>query len=126
MRLAQALLYVADLARMEAFYAGALGLPVLAREPGFVQLGADGGVLALHAIPPAYAPVITTPPVAREDGAIKLGFDVDDVEVVRARLIAAGHAMREAWPHADLLVCDGIDPEGNVFQIRSRVAPATS
>lgn len=125
MRLAQALLYVTDLPRMEAFYAGELGLPLRAREPGFVQLGADGGVLALHVIPPAYAPAITTPPVAREDGTIKLGFDVDDVAAVRARLVAAGHAMREPWRHVDLLVCDGLDPEGNVFQLRSRVAPAT-
>lgn len=116
MRLAQALLFVADVPRMQAFYEGVLGLPVTAAEPGFVQLG----MLALHAIPPEYLPVIATPPVEREDGVIKLGFHVDDIDAERARLVALGVTMRDVKRWSGIAFCDGIDPEGNVFQLTTR------
>lgn len=119
MHLAQALLFVADIGRMQAFYEGVLGLPVVAAEPGYVQLG-TGAILALHAIPPEYRPVIASPPVEREDGVVKLGFHVDDVDAERARLVALGVAMRETTRWGGIAFCDGIDPEGNVFQLTTR------
>src|SRR5262245_8402987 len=57
MRLATALVFVKDLARMTAFYRDALGLRLVpgASEDGWVELDAGGARLGLHAIPPAYA-----------------------------------------------------------------------
>jgi hypothetical protein len=50
----------------------------------------------------------------REDGAIKLVFRVDDLEAARAHLTAHGAVLSErcSWG-----AYDGLDPEGNVFQI---------
>lgn len=120
MQLVQALLFVTDLGRMQDFYGRLVGLAVLDAEPGFVRLAAGSCVLALHAIPPAHAPAIATPAVEREDGAIKLGFQVDDVDAERARLVRAGVAMREVTRWGMRAYCDGIDPEGNVFQLLGR------
>lgn len=120
MHLTHVLLFVSDVPRMQEFYEGVLGLAVVAAEPGFVQLAAGACVIALHAIPPEYMPVIASPPVEREDGVIKLGFHVDDVDVERARLVARGVTMREVRQWSGIAFCDGIDPEGNVFQLTTR------
>lgn len=107
MTLHRAIVFAVDLDKMTAFYRDALGLAEVRREPGWVEL--DG--VALHAIPPAIAARVSTAP--REDTAIKLVFACDDLAAARAALERAGATMREprAWG------CDGIDPEGNVFQI---------
>jgi catechol 2,3-dioxygenase-like lactoylglutathione lyase family enzyme len=120
MRLAQAIVFVADLPRMQAFYGGVLGLPVIDASDGFVRLDAGGSVLALHALPPAVAGPVATPPIAREDSWIKLAFHADDVDAARRALIEAGASMREVRRFGDVVLCDGIDPEGNVFQITTR------
>ncbi len=120
MHLAQALLFVSDVRRMQEFYEGVLGFAVVAVEPGFVQLSAGQAMIALHAIPPEYMPEIASPPVEREDGVIKLGFHVDDVDAERTRLIARGVTMRDVKRWSGIAFCDGIDPEGNVFQLTTR------
>jgi catechol 2,3-dioxygenase-like lactoylglutathione lyase family enzyme len=118
MKLAQAILFVHDAAAMQAFYEG-LGLHVIDGDAagGFVRL-ADldgGGVLALHtskAVGPGDAP--------RVDTAIKLCFQVDDVDGERAKLVARGVEMRDPHRFESIAFCDGIDPEGNIFQITTR------
>jgi catechol 2,3-dioxygenase-like lactoylglutathione lyase family enzyme len=122
MRLAQAMLFVTDMARMQGFYRDVLGLAVLEEGAGFSRYDAGGAVLALHAIPAEHAPTIGSSPAARDDTPIKLTFEVGDVAATRARLVAAQIAMRAAWEWNGLHACDGVDPEGNVFQIASRAA----
>lgn len=112
----RAILFVTDVARMQAFYEHVLGLSVTSAEPGYVELGE----LALHAIPAQYAPAIASPPELREDAVTKLAFHVDDVAAERARLVDQGVAMRELQHYQTVSFCDGIDPEGNVFQITTR------
>lgn len=118
MRMAQTILFVDDVARMQAFYQGTLGLPVISAEPGWVELDAGGVVFALHAIRPARQ--LPDPPPERVDSPIKLCFHVDDVAATRATLVAAGIRMREVHQYSGVTFCDGIDPEGNVFQITTR------
>ncbi|HWU87655.1 MAG TPA: VOC family protein [Kofleriaceae bacterium] len=120
MRLAQTILFVADVPRMQAFYGGLLGLPLLDASPSFVRLDAGGSALALHAIPPGIAGPIATPPVARDDTVLKLAFHVDDLDAARRSLRDAGVIMREPRRFGDVAFCDGLDPEGNVFQITTR------
>ncbi len=118
MRLQRVIVFVKDLPRMTAFYVDGVGLRVVpgSAADGWVELDAGGATLALHAIPAAIAARITIgdPPAAREDTPIKLVFAVDDLDAARARLAAHGAVMSEprSWP-----ACDGVDPEGNVFQI---------
>lgn len=116
--MAQTIVFVDDVPRMQAFYHGTLGLPVIAAEPGWVQLDAGGLIFALHAIRPG--PRRPEPPPERVDSHIKLCFHVDDVEAARATLVAAGVRMREVHRYGGVAFCDGIDPEGNVFQITTR------
>lgn len=118
MQLAQAILFVHSADRMQAFYE-TLGLAVLEGDAasGFVRLAdpAGGAVLALHATPAA-GPGGTP----RIDTRAKLCFHVADVEGARANLAARGVAMREVHRYGEVVFCDGVDPEGNVFQLTTR------
>ena len=118
MELGRAILFVKDLPRMTAFYRDTLGLTVASGSAGWVEFDAGAVSLALHAIPAALAAriVIDTPPHVRENAPVKLSFAVADVAAERARLVAAGAVMREARSWG----CDGVDPEGNVFQLIAR------
>ena len=118
MRMVQTILFVEDVARMQAFYQGALGLPVITEEPGWVRLDAGGAVLALHAIKPG--PARPSPQPERVDSYVKLCFHVDDIDAARATLTSAGVRMRDIHRHGAAAFCDGIDPEGNIFQITTR------
>ena len=119
MKLGLAMIFAKDMGRMTAFYREALALPFLADESseGWAVFDAGGARLALHAIPAAIAQgiAITEPPRARAEGAIKLVFHAADLEAARARLVAHGAVMFDPRVSGS---CDGLDPEGNVFQIQ--------
>ena len=120
--LAQVVLFAKDLARLGGFYTETLGLPLLEDDIGWMRLDAGGCVLALHVIPPELADTvtITQPPEARTRAAIKLAFHTDDIDASRDRLVERGAVMDEVRRFADVAICDGLDPEGNVFQITTR------
>ncbi len=107
---------------MVGFYGDTLGLkPIEAtRTESWVEFDAGGIVLALHAIPSHIADQIeiTSPPEVREETPLKLVFAVTDVKAEFERLSALGMvATLRPWG-----ACDGVDPEGNVFQICSAAA----
>jgi catechol-2,3-dioxygenase len=114
MRLAQAIVFVNDVARMKTFYTGQLGLSVIEEDPDYVRLDAGGCVLMLHAIrePPSATP--------RRDTFLKLAFHSEDVAATRQELLRSGVQMDELCRFGALSLCNGVDPEGNVFQITSR------
>jgi predicted enzyme related to lactoylglutathione lyase len=116
--LRRVIVFAKDLEAMAAFYRDALGLRPIpsAAGSGWVEFEAGGARLALHAIPAALAAGISIadPARPREDTPIKIVFAVDDVDAERSRLVRAGATMFEVRPWG---ACDGIDPEGNVFQI---------
>jgi catechol 2,3-dioxygenase-like lactoylglutathione lyase family enzyme len=118
MRLRCALLFVKELPKMTAFYQAALGLAEIPgrASDGYVELDAGGVTLGLHAIPAHLAAeiAIASPPVAREETPLKLIFEVPDLDAARAHLLAHGAQMMDVRPWGS---CDGLDPEGNVFQI---------
>ena len=123
MELRRAIIFVKDIDRMTAFYRDGLGLRVIPerRQDGWVELDSGGAALALHVIPTHIAErlEIATPPQAREQTPIKLVFGAADVAAARAHLIAHGAVM---FQPRDWGGCDGLDPEGNVFQIVSQGA----
>ena len=118
MQLSQIILFVHDTSRMLAFYAQ-LGLVVIDGDAadGFVRLRdpAGGAVLALH-----FTKVIGPPTGPRIDTALKPCFQVDDVDAARAALTTSGAAMREIHRWNGIAFCDGVDPEGNIFQVTTR------
>lgn len=119
MRLIQAMIYVKDLPRLSTFYAATLGLRPIAetRTSAYVEFDAGPVTFALHAIPPHLAGQIeiTSPPMPREDNPMKLSFAAEDLAAGRRRLESLGVTILDrpwgAW--------DGVDPEGNIFAVRS-------
>lgn len=118
MRLGQVILFVKDLPRMQAFYRDVLGLKPLDEDPEFSRYDADGTTLALHPLPPEVAG--DDPFGRRSDSWIKYTFQAHDVDAEVARLLAAGVTMDEPRRWGSITYCDGVDPEGNVFQISNR------
>jgi predicted enzyme related to lactoylglutathione lyase len=117
-RLGTAVLFAKDMQRMAEFYHEALGLPLIAAPmaPGWLEFDAGSVRLALHALAPRVARQIeiTSPPRAREESPLKLLFEVDDIDAARRRLVQYGATMFEPRSTG---VCDGLDPEGNVFSL---------
>lgn len=115
MPLKHAMIFVKDLPRMTRFYREAFGFTLIAQRSTAEWSEFDSG-LALHAAPAtiAAALLITDPPRVRSETPIKLVFAVDDVLLARAQLVAHGAVMQEPRSGG---ACDGVDPEGNVFQI---------
>ena len=122
---ARVILFAKDMNAMLAFYEGILGLERLSSpedNEDFVSLNAGGIQISLHKIPQRYAKniKITNPPVAREDVPMKVAFRVENVDEMRARLESQGVKMRKIQSGGNVCFCDGIDPEGNIFQISNR------
>ena len=109
-------LYVQDVARLAAFYRDTLALTLVEEIPGeWAVLAAGPCQLALHRVGPAYRQ-----PGAMTESNAKLVFAVDrDLAALRDELIGHGVEMREikSFPPLTGRLCDGCDPEGNVFQL---------
>lgn len=118
MQLSQIILFVHDAPRMQAFYAQ-LGLTVAdgSAADGFVRLRdpSGGAVLALH-----FTKAIGPPTGPRTETAMKPCFHVDDIDAARGALVADGTHMRDIHRFEGIAFCDGIDPEGNIFQLTTR------
>jgi catechol 2,3-dioxygenase-like lactoylglutathione lyase family enzyme len=116
----QAMLFVVDLGRMEAFYRDVIGLrPIEAtRHPDWVAFETQGGApFSLHAIPARIAASIAvpSPAVPREQASCKLTFATGDLAAERKRLEDLGVMILDRpWGDWDL-----VDPEGNVLGVRA-------
>lgn len=115
--LLQIILYVKDMQKQVHFYRDVLGLPLrdLAAETDFsqhfwVEFDTGSCIFALHG---GEGRVGVDAP--------RLVFEVDDVEAACHALLGRGIRMgqyRLAAP--GVKVCEGYDPEGNLFSIESR------
>lgn len=121
--LSGAVLYAKDLARLASFYESVAGLTVQTMKVDFVVLGPSGGQLVIVQAPERIARsiVIATPPARRESTPMKPVFAV--ASIARARAAAEKHggivdSVEREWTFDGDTVCDGHDPEGNVFQLR--------
>lgn len=115
--------FAKDLDRLADFYAAVAGLTAVHREPGLVVLtSTDGLQLVVHAIPEPIARDIhiAQPPERREDAALKFFFSVPDLAAAGAQAAGLGGQLFEAerWSGPGFTVCNAMDPEGNVFQLR--------
>jgi predicted enzyme related to lactoylglutathione lyase len=121
MRLECAMLYVKDFPLMKEFYEKMLGTPPVNTESTdtWALFDVGGAHFALHSIPAEYARNIqfASPPKVRETDPMKLIFAVDSVPAERSRLEAMGITMLQRPWQKPNEACDGVDPEGNVFQI---------
>lgn len=123
-RLAHAFVFVCDLDRVAAFYAGAFGMRREdSSDAGFVIMRASAGTdIALHQVPPQLAAQIriSSPPHFRDDTAYKICFETDDLAAQRSAILAHGGQAKEPWSWDHKEFCECTDPEGNVVQIFQR------
>lgn len=116
-------IYARDLGQLARFYAELVALPIVQSEPDFVVLESPACQIVLVAMPAdiAQRTVIASPPLRRENVAIKPCFAVSDLTAARKAAIELGGGLGEPaseWTFRDHRVCDGFDPEGNIFQLR--------
>jgi catechol-2,3-dioxygenase len=113
------ILYVQDVDKLADFYRSAFGLPVIEEIKGeWAVLGAGACELALHRVGEAYR--VADPSSWKVESNAKLVMQVDrGLTELRAELIAKGVPMGEikSYPGLTGPLCDGRDPEGNVFQL---------
>jgi predicted enzyme related to lactoylglutathione lyase len=114
-----AVVFVADVARVAAFYAQVFGMARIEGDAGYAVLEGAGFQLTVHALQGEPMPLGGV----REDTYVKVCLPVESIEGARARAARAGGeiwpADREwASPSRGFRACDGRDPEGNVFQVR--------
>jgi predicted enzyme related to lactoylglutathione lyase len=128
---AAAVLFTIDLARIAQFYETVAGLRVAGAEDDHVVLENGSFRLIIHQIPAQYAKHIRIddPPAVREAGAIKLSFPVVSIADAReaaARLGGSVYPAGRESSYDSATVCDGWDPDGNVFQLSQPKTAASS
>jgi catechol 2,3-dioxygenase-like lactoylglutathione lyase family enzyme len=113
------ILYVQDVARLVEFYQDAFGLPVVEEIEGeWAVLRAGGCELALHRVGKPYR--VADPATWKVETNAKLVMTVNrELAGLRAELIGKGVEMGtiKSYPGLTGPLCDGQDPEGNVFQL---------
>lgn len=129
-QVAAAVIYAKDMLRISRFYEAIAGFSVVEEAPGHVVLEARGFQLTVVAVPAhiAVAIDVADPPVRREAMPVKLVYFVSSIPLARDRVAALGGRMNSKareWQFHGTRVCDGSDPEGNMFQLRenARVTP---
>jgi predicted enzyme related to lactoylglutathione lyase len=122
-----AVLFVGDVPRMTQFYQALASMALLHEDAQHAVLGFDGFQLVIHALrgaPEAPAPT-DGPPRAREDAYVKLCLPVESIAAARSIAASLGgriHDPSNEWQARGFRACDGIDPEGNVLQVRENAA----
>lgn len=116
------IIYAGDAVRCARFFEEHFGFaPVGEFSPEWAELDAGGCRLAFHQ---AYGP---SGPITSATGSPmnphKIVFTVPDVAKARQRLVDGGVEMGEIQRFEDqenLILCQGTDPEGHVFQLCNR------
>ena len=120
-----AVLFASRLDQVAAFYAHVLGLREVNRDDDHVLLESPGFQLVVHRIPGHSTTTIDVaePPVRRAGAAFKPVFFVHNLASVRTVASAHGGTLEPQemeWSFNGVVVCDAVDPEGNVIQFRER------
>lgn len=127
-----AIIYTADIDRLAAFYIAALGFHECERKSDYMVLEANTVQLVLLREESAATPqgdAHAGPAPRRSDVAIKPVFRVANIEAARAAAPSVQgcvNSVRHEWRFGADRVCDGLDPDGNVIQLREKWNPGSS
>lgn len=124
---AGAVLFAKNMQQVADFYAAVAGFSTVSGGDDHVVLESPVFQLVVHRMPGDIASGIqvTMPPARRANGAVKLVFPVQSLVDARATVAAYGGVLEgpdREWTFQGWRVCDGLDPEGNVVQLRQRIA----
>ncbi|WP_261509899.1 VOC family protein [Chryseobacterium paludis] len=115
------ILYVRNVELLKNFYVDNFNLKVTEEDPIWVLLNAGAINIGFHKIGEQFLKEIDED--YKFDNNTKLVFEIDlDIESTRSEFISKNILMREikTFENYDFWLCDGTDPEGNVFQLKSR------
>lgn len=113
--------YVRDVKKLQNFYVENFNLKTIEQDEIWVLLNAGSINIGLHKIGDQYLEKINL--YQEFDNNTKIVFEIDlDIETARNELISRNVEMREikTFENYNYWLCDGIDPEGNVFQLRAK------
>lgn len=114
--------YVQDVERLKSFYTTIFELEILEEyQATWVLLKAGHGKIGLHKIGPEYWD--ESKGAFKFDNNTKIVFEInEDIHKIRAVLLTQHVAMREVktFEGYGYWLCDGEDPEGNVFQLKQQ------
>lgn len=115
------ILYVKNVELLKNFYVENFNLKVIEEDSIWVLLSAGTVNIGFHKIGDQYLDKIEAGHAF--DNNTKLVFTIDvDIELARNEFLSKNIKMREikTFDNYDFWLCDGTDPEGNVFQLKSR------
>jgi predicted enzyme related to lactoylglutathione lyase len=113
------ILYVKNIQLLKKFYVENFNLKVVEEDEIWILLNAGNVNIGFHKIGKKYMEQIDAN--HRFDNNTKIVFEIDDdLEQIRKEFIKKNIVMRELKTFDDynFWLCDGIDPEGNVFQLK--------
>jgi len=116
------ILFVHDINRIKPFYIDLLGFKIVeSYGDNWLLLDAGNAKIGLHKIGAEGLDSAASKEVIHNT---KMVFSIlSELEVVRQKFVEAGIVMKEIqhWDGYDYRVCDGLDPEGNVFQLKQYI-----
>lgn len=122
LKLETIIIFVQNIPRLKAFYVDVLKLEIVEEyKSDWLLLKAGNCCIGLHKIGDQY--LDPTQPAFKFDTNTKLVFELDaDLHAVREQLLEKNVKLKEitTFDNYDYWLCDGEDPEGNVFQLRQR------
>jgi catechol-2,3-dioxygenase len=122
LNLTSIIIFVQNIDNLKNFYVDMLGLEIIEETKlQWLLLKAGNCSIGLHKIGDGY--LDNTKEEFNFDNNTKIVFEVDeDINKVREHLLNKNVAMKEVktFENYDYWLCDGKDPEGNVFQLKQR------
>ncbi len=116
------IIFVKDIEALKPFYIDWLGLDILEEQKQeWLLLGTGASKIGLHKIGDKYVGENNNPPSYHTN--TKICFEInEDIKDLREKLIKMGIAMQaiKTFDNYEFWLCDGKDPEGNVFQLKMR------
>jgi catechol 2,3-dioxygenase-like lactoylglutathione lyase family enzyme len=114
-------LFVQNVDLLKGFYVDIFGFDIIEEsDDQWVLLKAGACNIGLHKIGQEYIEENQEP--FKFDNNTKIVFAFDgDIHVLRQELLSKNVTLREvmSWEGYPYLLCDGEDPEGNVFQLKT-------
>jgi len=112
--------YVQNVKKLTAFYVAIFGFEVIEEfESSWALLSAGPCKIGLHQIGEGY--LDKNKGSFKFENNVKIVFEIDqDIHALKTYLMDQGVEMREVktFEAYDYWLCDGVDPEGNVFQLK--------
>ena len=112
--------YVQNVEKLRAFYTTIFGFEVIEEfESSWALLSAGPCKIGLHQIGEGY--LDKNKGSFKFENNVKIVFEIDqDIHALKTYLMDQGVDMREVktFEAYDYWLCDGVDPEGNVFQLK--------